>query len=304
MGWMKRGFATIGLGVSLAFLAAPAYSILRTDRATKRLRSRPRVHGLAIHADFRVTDVRGLERKHGTVSPRLREAVSGKQFRECFASRGEINLVVIHTTEHLGSTFENTAEYIRRERLANYLIASDGGVYEIVPEKYRAYGCGDSVWEGHYTVDLEAINIEIYANTAPGEHHSRISKDQYKGLKALLIDIRARRHAIDRSRIVTHRMVALNYKTEMRSRKGDPYEFDWKKAGLSDNSQILDPDVLRGRAKLCTDERYIDRVTFGQIAAARMMQMPGQRAKAEVLKHGRRARSSGRRTAFTRPSSR
>jgi N-acetyl-anhydromuramyl-L-alanine amidase AmpD len=225
---------------------------------------------LEIRRDFRVADVSGLERKVARLPERLRRILNEKELEGCQVGRGEVNLVVVHTTEHRGCSFQNTASYIQRRRLANYLIGPDGSAYEIVPEEYRAYGCGDSLWEGRYGVDLEAINIEIYANTAPGELRETISDAQYEGLKALLADIRARRAAITEARIVTHRMVAMSYKFGIRSRKGDPYEFDWTKLGLSDNSRLVDPDVLAGRAKVCTDFRYTDRVTPGQTEAARM----------------------------------
>lgn len=225
---------------------------------------------LEIRREFRTADLRGLERTAARVPQRLRRPLSEKEAEQCLTGRGEVSLVVVHTTEHQGGTFENTASYIQRKRLANYLIGPDGAVYEIVPEEYRAYGCGDSLWEGRYGVDLEAINVEVFANTAPGERKDGITGAQYEGLRALVADIRARRAAITEQRVVTHRMVALSYKFGFRSRKGDPYEFDWARAGLPDNSTILDPDVLAGRATLCTDDRYSDRITPGQTEAARL----------------------------------
>lgn len=225
---------------------------------------------LQIRREFRAADLRGLERGVARMPSRLRQMLTDRQVEQCGVGRGDVSLVVVHTTEHQGATFENTASYIQRKRLANYLIGPDGSVFEIVPEEYRAFGCGDSLWEGRYGVDLEAINVEIFANTAPGEHKDGINSAQYEGLRSLVADIRARRAAIADARVVTHRMVALSYKFGFRSRKGDPYEFDWSKAGLPDNSTIVDPDVLAGRAKLCTDDRYTDRITPGQTAAARL----------------------------------
>lgn len=232
-------------------------------------RSRPSAR-IVTRKEYRVTDLRGLDRRRGKFSERLRRALTQKELKECRTGRGDVNLVVIHTTEHGVGAFENTAAYIHRKRLANYLIGPDGAVYQIVPEEYRSFGCGDSLWEGKYNVDLEAINVEIFANTAPGEYEGSISDAQYEGLKALVADIQARRPAIHDGRVLTHRMVSVSFKSGTRSRKGDPYQFDWAGAGLPDNSQAIDQDVLLGRTKLCTDERYADRVTPGQEAAARM----------------------------------
>ncbi|MBI5015181.1 MAG: N-acetylmuramoyl-L-alanine amidase [Deltaproteobacteria bacterium] len=226
---------------------------------------------LELRREFRASDLSGLSRTAARLPDRLRRILTDQQLEEFQTGRGEVSLVVVHTTEHSGSSFPNTAGYIQRKRLANYLIGPDGAVYEIVPEEYRAFGCGDSLWEGRYGVDLEAINVEIYANTAAGERREAISDAQYQGLRALIADIRARRAAITDARVLTHRMVAMSYKFGMRSRKGDPYEFDWAKAGLPDNAQRVDPDVLAGRAKVCTDCRYTDRVTPGQTEAARLV---------------------------------
>lgn len=225
----------------------------------------------SISRQYLVRDLDGLDRKSARLPSRLRQLLAEREYEQAHTGRGDISLVVVHTTEHRGSTFENTASYIRRKRLANYVIGPTGAAYEVVPEGYRAYGCGDSVWGGKYYVDLEAINIEVFANTEKGPHQGTISDAQYEGLRALLADIRARRPKIDEGRVVTHRMVALNFKTGMRSRKGDPFEFDWAKAGLPDNSTVADRDLLDGRAKICTDCRFTDRITAGQTEALKAL---------------------------------
>jgi hypothetical protein len=226
---------------------------------------------LQVRSGFRVTDLQGLGREPqaGEFPDALRRQLRKDGLWGRQVAPRQIDLIVVHTTEHQGAPFENVARYLQRKRLANYLVGPDGAAYEIVPEAYRAFGCGQSLWEGRYGVDYEAINVEIYADTAPGSGGSGISDAQYAGLRALLAHLRSGRPAIHEGRIVTHRMVAVSYAYRTRSRKGDPYEFDWARAGLPDNSQIIDQDVLLGRAKLCTDDRYTDRVTSGQTAAAR-----------------------------------
>ena len=181
----------------------------------------------------------------------------------------DVSLVVVHTTEHRGAPLDNVARYMGRNRLSNYLIGRDGSIYPIVPEEYRSYGCGQSLWEGRYGVDHESINVELLADTAPGKHQAGVTAAQYAGLSRLLVDLQGRYPLIHPGRVVTHRMVAFSYTYGTRSRKGDPYIFDWAAAGLPDNSVAIDQDVLLGRAELCTDERYSDRVTEGQTAAAR-----------------------------------
>jgi N-acetyl-anhydromuramyl-L-alanine amidase AmpD len=228
---------------------------------------------LNVRQDFRVTDLRGLDRRaDATDFPRdLRNKLQQQgRWKRQLGSRA-VDLVVIHTTEHGEAPFQNVARYLQRKRLTHYLVARDGTVYEIVPESNKAYGAGQSLWEGRYAVDHESINIEILANTAPNQYKGGITQAQYRSTKKLLANIRSRRPAIHDGRVVTHRMVAVSYKYGTRSRKGDPYEFDWAAIGLPDNSQLIDQDVLLRRIRLCTDERYVDRVTEGQNAASRFL---------------------------------
>ena len=237
------------------------------------LLERPAAGGPALVVDrrYRVQKTRGLARRPAAdeFPATLRRQLERRGVWQAQLEPRVVDLVVVHTTEHRGAPLDNVARYMNRNRLANYLVGRDGAVYELVPEVHRAFGCGESLWEGRYEVDHEAINVELLADTAPGEHQGDIPAAQYAGLSRLLNDIRARYPQIHPGRIVTHRMVAFSYTYGTRSRKGDPYVFDWAAGGLPDNSVIIDQDVLLGRAKLCTDQRYSDRVTEGQTAAAR-----------------------------------
>ncbi len=235
-----------------------------------RTPARP-AQALRVSKRYRVRDVSGLSRTATaddfprSLQRRLRRT---GLWRRQLGARA-VDLVVIHTTEHRGAPFPNVARYIQRNRLTNYLVGPDGTVYEVVPEAHRAHGCGESLWEGRYAVDFGAINVEIYADTAGAKPGAGIRPAQYDAVRALLADIRVRRPQIHEGRVVTHRMVSVSYRYGTRSRKGDPYLFSWARAGLPDNSQVIDQDVLLGRARLCTDGRYADRVTEGQAAAAR-----------------------------------
>ncbi len=228
---------------------------------------------LKIYDDYRVSNLNRLNRKPPAKSIPAYLSRKLKKKKVLWArqlEKPEISLVVIHTTEHGGAPFDNVARFMRKNRLAHYLVSPKGNIYRIVDEKYRAYGSGESLWDGRYAVDHDAINIEIFADTVR-KRDKGISKVQYVGLKRLLDDIQTRRPNIHTGRLVTHRMVAASYKYGTRSRKGDPYRFDWAAAGLPDNSAVIDQDVLMGRVKLCRDKRYADRVTQGQSSAARML---------------------------------
>lgn len=203
----------------------------------------------------------------------LKKKTAKKSVRKSKVARlkRSVGLVVFHTTEHSGGDFANVAAYIKKNKLANYIIGPNGEVFRVVPEEYVSNGCGESLWNGVWGTDKEAINIEIYADTAPGPKYSGISDAQYAGLKKLIADIGKRRPNIHSGRFVTHSMVSVSYKYKTRSRKGDPHEFDWAKAGLPDNSVLIDQDVLLKRVSLCRDKRYADRVTPGQTAADQLL---------------------------------
>lgn len=232
-------------------------------------RSAHRAGPVEIRDDYRASGSRKAvyaKTKSGKRGKRIVRAAAPLQKRD-----RDVDLVVIHTTEHSGASFDATAAYIKRNHLANYVIGPKGEIYRIIPEEYRAHGCGEAIWDGVRDVDERAINIEVYANTAPTGRFDPISDLQYEGLGKLLDDIRSRRPEVHSGRIVTHSMVAMSFKYKTRSRKGDPYVFDWAKAGLPNNAEAIDQDVLLGRVKLCQDRRYADRVTVGQEAAAKLI---------------------------------
>jgi len=250
----------------------PRGARILVPRSLLRGRAEEPAPPLRLSRRYRVRNLSGLERtpEPDDFPAAIRRRLRGRAWRRQLKPR-KPDLVVIHTTEHRGAPFPNVASYIRRKRLTNYLVGPDGTVYEIVPDRYRAFGCGQSLWEGRYEVDFNAINVEVYADTSPDRRGGGgIRSAQYEALRALLGFLRGRYPGLHEGRVVTHRMVAVSYATGLRSRKGDPYVFDWARAGLPDNSQVIDQDVLVGRAKPCTDPRYADRMTEGQAAAARM----------------------------------
>lgn len=212
------------------------------------------------------------------VAKKVKASKKGKKARyvrvgRSLEKRGSpIDLVVIHTTEHSGGSIQTVASYIRKNHLAHYVVGPKGEIYRVVPEEAVAHGAGEAIWDGDRDVNSRAINIEIYADTLMGPKYTGINDAQYAGLKRLLDDIRGRRPDVHSGRVVTHSMVAMSFKYKTRSRKGDPYEFDWAKAGLPDNIKAIDQDVLLGRVSLCYDKRYADRITPGQEAAKRFVE--------------------------------
>ncbi len=236
---------------------------------------RPRPN-IFVFQDYRATEFKNLKREAPAAelsqkSSKFAAKVKKNGLWQQQTIRPEVDMVVVHTTEHEGAPFDNVAKYIKKEQLANYIIGPGGDIFEVIPERFRSFGCGQSLWNGVYNVDHRAINVEIYADTAPGPHKGEISPEQYAALKSLLEDIYARRPEVHTGRVLTHKMVALNYRYEMRSRKGDPYDFDWALAGLPDNSASVDQDMALGRAVICDNKADAKKVTEGQVEARRIV---------------------------------
>ncbi|MFC1696915.1 N-acetylmuramoyl-L-alanine amidase [Nanoarchaeota archaeon] len=174
-----------------------------------------------------------------------------------------IDMVVIHTTEDCAkacATQDEMVSYIKRSELAHYFIGRDGTVFQIVKPEYIANSTGQSVWEGIYDLDPNSINIEVHASVNykySGTDEVPINDEQYKSLKLLVWKL-INDFEIPKERVLGHNQIAVTYKKGERQRKGDPGQnFKWDLIGLNNHYEILDPDILAGRAfnsdenKLC-----------------------------------------------------
>lgn len=98
---------------------------------------------------------------------------------------------------------------------AHFLIARDGGIYELVPLMYQAYHAGASQWAGRDNLNEWTIGVEWIATATSG-----YTDDQYAASQLLHAQLISR-FKIPLSNIAGHDQVAPG-------RKHDPGKlFDW-----------------------------------------------------------------------------
>ena len=104
---------------------------------------------------------------------------------------------------------------------SHYFIDRKGDVVRFVAESDRAWHAGVSVFEGRSNCNDFSLGIEL-----EGDDFTPFTAIQYEILNRLLDDIRTRRPAITRRRIVGHCHIAPDRKTDP-----GPF-FDWSRIGV------------------------------------------------------------------------
>ncbi|MFM7085683.1 MAG: peptidoglycan recognition family protein [Cyanobium sp.] len=113
------------------------------------------------------------------------------------------------------------------------LIGADGEIVQVLDPSKRAFGAGNSAFEGEWAVtnpkvggSINNFALHLSLETPPdGEHngpeHSGYSAEQYDAMALVLADW-MRRFQIPWQRITTHRHVDLG------GERADPRSFDWQ----------------------------------------------------------------------------
>ena len=135
-------------------------------------------------------------------------------------SRARIRWIVLHHTDMQSA--EAALELLCDPEMVvscHYLIAKNGGVYQLVQDDKRARHAGVSFWQGDFNLNRDSIGIEL---DNPGyqfgpEPFEKVQMEQL----VLLLDHLCRKHNIPPENIVGHSDIATN-------RKKDPsHMFDW-----------------------------------------------------------------------------
>jgi N-acetylmuramoyl-L-alanine amidase len=101
----------------------------------------------------------------------------------------------------------------------HYVVMEDGRVFQLAPERARAWHAGVSHWQGETDINSSSIGIEI-VNPGHDLGYPDFPPEQVDAVAALCSDI-AQRHRIPRERILAHSDIAPR-------RKQDPGEkFPW-----------------------------------------------------------------------------
>lgn len=131
--------------------------------------------------------------------------------------KNKIDVVVIHAARQKNAK-DLIDLLIERELSAHYVVDEKGEVYNLVPEKYRAWHAGAGSWNGETEINSNSIGIEL-CNGLFGEEP--YSKPQLKALKELCLDLKER-YGIEPYNFIGHSDMAP-------TRKIDPGSyFEWK----------------------------------------------------------------------------
>jgi len=173
----------------------------------------------------------------------------GQRFRQdAYGNRLDPSpaLVVLHETVYgIGSAINTfTTHHPQDDDQVSYhvLIGEQGQVVQAVPPELRAYGAGNSAFQGRWVVTSPrmpgsvnnfALHISLETpldgeNAAPS--HSGYSRQQYDALAVLLAQW-MRTYNIPADHITTHRHVDLGHE------RADPRSFDWD--ALADRLKAL-----------------------------------------------------------------
>ena len=160
--------------------------------------------------------------------------------------RKTTQLIVLHTTEAENGSSLNS---VTKQGTCNYLVETDGTVYNIIQHNKVAKHAGRSMWNGMMNVSNFSIGIEVV-----GDHDEKPTTAQLASLKTLLAKLQKLYRLSDKA-VVTHCMVAYGtpnkwFSKKHRGRKRCAMLFTTQdirmKMGL-DNVFTIDPDVQAKR---------------------------------------------------------
>ncbi len=136
-----------------------------------------------------------------------------------------IKFIIIHYT-----ALKNTAEAIsilcnkRKKVSSHYLISTNGAVFNLVNDKFRAWHAGESFWQNF--TDINSISIGIELDYNPFGKNNKFSSKMISSLKKLIIKLK-NKYNIDQNNILAHSDIAP-------FRKKDPGKhFPWKSLAFS-----------------------------------------------------------------------
>lgn len=154
-------------------------------------------------------------------------------------------MVLIHYTamESAAAALDRLCDPVA-EVSAHYLIAENGGLWQLVDEARRAWHAGLGQWGEITDINSRSIGIEL-ANPGPGDGYPPYTEAQMAALDALLCGIRSR-WGIAPERVLGHSDTAPG-------RKFDPGpKFDWQRLARAGHAiwpactpeAELDPDAF------------------------------------------------------------
>jgi N-acetylmuramoyl-L-alanine amidase len=148
------------------------------------------------------------------------------------------DMIVLHYTgmESADAALEQLCDR-KAEVSSHYFVFEDGRIFQLVPEKRRAWHAGVSSWDGESDVNSRSIGIEI-VNPGHDYGYPGFPARQIEAVIALCRDI-IRRQRVRADRVLAHSDVAP-------ARKSDPGEnFPWRRLAQSGVGLWVRPAAIR-----------------------------------------------------------
>lgn len=177
------------------------------------------------------------------------------------AIRNRTLLIILHTTEAGdGSSLSS----VHRSGTANYVVATDGVVYNTIEHSRIAKHAGRSMWNNVSNISNVSVGIEVV-----GYHNRDITSRQYTALRGLLSFLKSV-YKLSDDKILTHSMVAYGtpnrfWRRSHRGRKRCGMQFAKpevrQRLGLISKPN-RDPDLMAGR--LMNADPFLNLVLYGE----------------------------------------
>jgi len=166
------------------------------------------------------------------------------------AMRPDTKFIILHTTEAPGHG-KSSLDKLKRNGEANYMVDTDGTIYQIISDGRISKHAGKSLWNGVSNISNHSIGIEVV-----GTYSHSITSAQALALRDLLGGLKHKYHVSD-DRVLTHSMVACGYNrwedANVRGRKmcGTQFADPKVRSQLGLHAQPhSDPDVRAGKLKV------------------------------------------------------
>ena len=202
--------------------------------------------------------VAGSALKTAEAQPTIQRYLSPRNNKR--AIRSKTSLIVLHTTEAGDRSSLNS---VNRSGTANYVVATDGSVYNTIEHSRIAKHAGRSMWNNVSNISNVSVGIEVV-----GYHNRDITSKQYAALRELLSFLKSA-YKLSDDRILTHSMVAYGtpnrfWRRSHRGRKRCGMQFAKpevrEKLGLRSKPNS-DPDLSAKR--LINADPYLYSVLYG-----------------------------------------
>lgn len=193
-----------------------------------------------------------------------------KKFTKYFDKVDEgrvIDFIILHHIE--AKSVDHAIDQLTQHGVsAHFLIAENGGIFELVEANNIAYHAGVSFWKGCEGLNKNSIGIEFINSNACGKKFEEVQMQSALKLCLYLMQ----KYQIVKEAVIGHSDIAYDQLSGLHNRKQDPsHLFDWE--FLAQNNVGVFPKVTADHSKIFT----IGDETFEILNIKKILQKVGYR---------------------------